>query len=773
MNKKKLENLLEKFQGNSYPAMLKHLGEHLGVSAESLTKLALGFAPIVEFKKGLNFSGWWVIPERDADGDPIGLSLRSQSDVKIMHPGSKHGLIYEVNPNHERGGASYQHGAGNWSRTMDAGVLCPICQKPDGCLVSAENPTDPKAAICIRVKEGAKQPMKFGYLHIRKAEGNIQLSSSALPSSDDPVIIVEGMSDTAVAMDLGFISVGRPSNLACMDILADLVRSRQVVIVGENDKKADGKEPGKEGMIAAFQVLKKVCRDIKMVMPPDHVKDLRAWKVKYGLTRELFLTHVAEHAIERTTDTVLPDARPLTMARAYLDDQYRLAGRHTLKRWAGVWYIYNHGRYEEITEEQFEQPIFPWAHDKVVQRTNPNTGASTLLPLEANNAFIANVAKAIGAVTLVSHRQLPCWINGAKGPSPSELIIFNNGILHVPSFLEGKPDYLLDPTPDLFTTAALPYPFDPTAECPSWKRFLRTSLGDEQEKIMLLREWFGYCMSMDTSFQKMMYMRGPTGAGKGTAVRVLEELVGKEHAASTSLASLATQFGLQPLVGKLICVIPDARMAKGSDSMRGLEVLLNITGNDGVQVDRKFLKHLDHHHLTARITIASNDFLDLPDHAGAMLRRLNILDFKQSFAGREDFGLDDKLSAEVPGIAVWSLKGLQRLRQQGRFTLPSSSQEAMTEWRTATNPLFAFIEECCDLEEGAEVLKEELFGAWDKWREERQMRPLTKSKFYERVRTSVQGVVSDTYEEGIHKMSVYRGISLKRWAARKFLGKPD
>src|SRR4051812_27608795 len=106
-----LEERLEKYQSNSYPAMLKHLGDHLGVSAESLTKLALGFAPIVEFKAGPNFQGWWCVPERDSVGKPIGLSLRSQYDNKVMYPGSKHGLIYEVSETHERGGAAYQHGA--------------------------------------------------------------------------------------------------------------------------------------------------------------------------------------------------------------------------------------------------------------------------------------------------------------------------------------------------------------------------------------------------------------------------------------------------------------------------------------------------------------------------------------------------------------------------------------------------------------------------------------------------------------------------------------
>ena len=56
--------------------------------------------------------------------------------------------------------------------------------------------------------------------------------------------------------------------------------------------------------------------------------------------------------------------------------------------------------------------------------------------------------------------------------------------------------------------------------------------------------------------------------------------------------------------------------------MRGLEVLLGITGNDAMQINRKFKDQLEGTVLTARITVASNDFLDVPDYNGAMLRRL-------------------------------------------------------------------------------------------------------------------------------------------------------
>jgi hypothetical protein len=46
-----IEKLLEAFQGNAYPAMLEDLGQHLGVSADSLRRLALGWAPIVNVQE--------------------------------------------------------------------------------------------------------------------------------------------------------------------------------------------------------------------------------------------------------------------------------------------------------------------------------------------------------------------------------------------------------------------------------------------------------------------------------------------------------------------------------------------------------------------------------------------------------------------------------------------------------------------------------------------------------------------------------------------------
>jgi len=329
--------LLEKYQGNAYESMLEDLGRHLGVSADSLRKLAPGFAPIVPFAKGPSSTGFWVFPERDAHGNVEGLSLRTQDDKKFMYPGSKHGLIYAVNPEHEAGGGGYNAGASNWIRTMDAGIACPVCGKPDGCLLSAENPADPKAVVCIRVREGAEKRLRFGSLHIRKAEGKLAKSVSAL--SGDPseyVLVVEGMSDTAAAMDLGFAAVGRPSNLACMDELKELVRGRRVLVIGENDAKSDGRHPGRDGVNACVKTLAVdgVASEVVSIFPPKPYKDLRAAKVVGGLTRAKLLADVEKYgkihelkpaAVERSkggqSDTLIELARGTGVELFRCDDR--------------------------------------------------------------------------------------------------------------------------------------------------------------------------------------------------------------------------------------------------------------------------------------------------------------------------------------------------------------------------------------------------------------------------------------------------------------------
>src|SRR5262249_20330824 len=109
---------------------------------------------------------------------------------------------------------------------------------------------------------------------------------------------------------------------------------------------------------------------------------------------------------------------------------------------------------------------------------------------------------------------------------------------------------------------------------------------NDRPSIDLLQEWFGYCLTPDTRIQKMLMMIGPTRSGKGTIGRILRALVGPGNVAGPTLSSLGGTFGLQPLLGKSLSIISDARLSGRSDTAQVVERLLSLTGEDALTIDR-------------------------------------------------------------------------------------------------------------------------------------------------------------------------------------------
>ncbi|KKM68292.1 hypothetical protein LCGC14_1462330 [marine sediment metagenome] len=769
-----IEQLHEQYQQNAYTGMVADLSAQLGVSVESLQRLELGWAPVVTFKKGPNYQGWWTIPERNQHGEIVGLSLRSQSNQKVMYPGSNHGLIYAVNPDHTRGSVAYKHGAHNWVRTMDISTDCPVCGKPDGCLLAADNPERPRAVICIRVEKGAKRQTDFGYLHILKKEGHITQQAGILPASDLPVVIVEGMTDAAAAMDLGFIAVGRPSNIACMGMLSALLKGRKAVIIGENDHKPDGSCPGEQGMIAAYQILKSVCPVAHKLMPPEEMKDLRHWKNEGDLTAEKLVEYISKFGEEQSEVLILPDNRPQTIARQFLMDQYRQYGRYTVRCLNKSWYQYVDGRYEFRDDNELTNPLYNWAENRSIQNMS-KSGDMNITPIHVDNRFIQNTQRAMEAEAAIIGHNAPCWINGVTGADPKEYIVFSNGQLHIPSYLRGDDleNCLVPLTPDFFTLTALPYPFDPTAEYPNFLKWVESSLGDDPDKIRLIQEFMGYCMTCDTSLHKMLWMAGVTGGGKSIFSSAVRTLVGKKQHAALDLDTLTSTFGMGDLEGTLVATMADFRLPKYGNTTGALKRLLNIVGEDSVTINRKYKDAQKDRKLTCKIIVSSNDMPQFNDASGALKRRLLIVEFARSFVGREDTTLRDKFKAEAPGIALWALEGLRCLREQRDFTVPESMRVSLEDWHKDNNPVTTFIEECVRCNPSGVLEHKNLFAAFRLWADEHgedgMGMKLFKQAVLQRTPSDVRSVT--TVIRG-RKVRAYIGLELTNWAESEYLGKP-
>jgi putative DNA primase/helicase len=159
--------------------------------------------------------------------------------------------------------------------------------------------------------------------------------------------------------------------------------------------------------------------------------------------------------------------------------------------------------------------------------------------------------------------------------------------------------------------------------------------------------------------------------------------------------------------------VSDARFA-GDHVAVVVERLLCISGEDAVTVDRKFKGSLTLK-LPTRFVFLTNELPRMNDASGALAGRFLFLRTVRSFYGKEDTGLTGRLYAELPGILLWAVEGLKRLRRRGRFVQPQSVADAVQELEDLSSPVGAFVRERCVVGAGQRAWVDDLYAAWQAW----------------------------------------------------------
>ena len=254
---------------------------------------------------------------------------------------------------------------------------------------------------------------------------------------------------------------------------------------------------------------------------------------------------------------------------------------------------------------------------------------------------------------------------------------------------------------------------------------------------------------------------GPKRSGKGTLGRVLVELVGAANVCSPSLGSFSNAFPLQPLIGKKFALMSDVRLSATADQKAITEHMLRVSGEDDVNVTRKNKTDWTGR-LAVRFMLLTNEVPRLADASGALAGRFIPLVLTNSFFGREDTELTDKLLTELPGILLWALEGWVRLSKQGRFTVPKSSRETTESLERLTSPIKAFVDDRCVVGDDKRVPVDALYAAWKNWSiTEGRMYPGTKESFGRDLHAAVPGVRKTRPYINEKRVYCYEGIGLR------------
>jgi putative DNA primase/helicase len=398
-------------------------------------------------------------------------------------------------------------------------------------------------------------------------------------------------------------------------------------------------------------------------------------------------------------------------------------GKEINHLWAhqGNWMAWHTTCWAEIDEAELRQVLYrvlatKWYWHSLSTHDEPRWWTPT-------KNKVGNVLDALrAAVHLSSKIDAPSWTEPPPGIDPppwtpyganlsdaAQTISCRNGLLDLGSRT------LAEHTPALYNLVAVPFDYDPAAPEPLvWLNFLKELWSDDKDSIMLLQQWFGYVLSGRLEQQKLLLLLGPIRSGKGTLAGVLKQLLGDGNIAHPTTASLSTNFGLSPLVGKPLAIIADARLGNTSASSPIVERILNITGEDGQNIDRKYKAHFIGK-LPTRLMLLSNELPQFKDASGAIANRFMILKMTRSWADNPDLELADKLRPELPGILNWSLAGLDDLVSRGKFIIPQSSIDSMTLIKDLASPTSAFVREMCTVAPSMWCAKKVLYAAYKLW----------------------------------------------------------
>lgn len=475
-----------------------------------------------------------------------------------------------------------------------------------------------------------------------------------------------------------------------------------------------------------------------------------------------------------------PPYEPMPVARHLLLDR-QVNGVLTIRRWRGGWMVWHgpawaeaeqaaigswvwraleHARYLDVNVDP--PKVKPWRPNqrRVSDVTSALTASAYLSDTVSPPAWSANRSTQVRDTPTILDESFPCsddvWSSKVlEGPRNSENYISTaNGLLNITS-RDLRPH-----TPEFFNLVSVPFDYDPDAPTPArWLKFLEELWPDDPDSVSALQEFFGYVLSGRTDLHKILLIVGPPRGGKGTIARILTALVGKGSMAGPTLASLNTNFGLAPLLGKPLAIISDARLS-GKDSHQVVERLLTISGEDTLTIDRKN-RDAWTGQLPTRLVILSNELPSFGDSSGAIATRFVTLVLANSWLGSEDVNLGQALNAELPGILNWALDGLERIRVTNRITEPESAREAIMAMMDQASPMSAFVREACETGPMYEISVDDLWAAWKEWGQDNgRDKPGTKQSFGRNLRAVVPGVRIIKKRDGDTRYQAYAGIRL-------------
>ncbi len=280
-----------------------------------------------------------------------------------------------------------------------------------------------------------------------------------------------------------------------------------------------------------------------------------------------------------------------------------------------------------------------------------------------------------------------------------------------------------------FCRNRLPVKYNPDAPQPvTWLHFLSELLEDED--ILTLQEYLGYCLIPTTRGQTMMLLKGNGGEGKSRIGVVMQAMLGANLKNGSIAKVERSPFARADLEHELVMVDDDMKM----EALRQTNYVKSIVTAQGKMDLEKKGKQSYQGWMFARLLAFSNgDLQALYDRSNGFYRRQLIITTKDKPAGRvDDPDIAEKMKAEAEGIFLWAFEGLQRLIASNfKFSESERTKLNREVVKRDANNIIDFMESegYIRLKADFTISSKELYAIYRMWCEENALVPLKARSF--------------------------------------------
>ncbi len=312
-----------------------------------------------------------------------------------------------------------------------------------------------------------------------------------------------------------------------------------------------------------------------------------------------------------------------------------------------------------------------------------------------------------------------------------------------------------DHTPDGMFTFALPFKYDPEAECTHFEKLLSQC---EVNKT-LIYEIFAYCLVAGYPIQAFFVFLGDGGNGKGTVLRVLRKFLGEENITGHSMQALDNnRYAKADLFGKLANICGDMPPTQVTDT----SAIKTTTGGDAITAPVIYKGNITFES-RAKMIFSLNIMPEFDDETDSFDRRPVFQEFNRRVVGLDpDFNEADLWTDnELSGIFNHCLQVLPDLLQRGTFTGQMGIEETRVYRQRKGNTIQTFIEECSYLSEYETVETIHVYAAYLRWCTDNHETAMSDKIFGRKLREFFPEIKRRRFGTGDDRKYMYIGFRLE------------